>query len=188
MAQAKTDAQLAKSGATIDALAGLQATSAAKLDRLAELYGGVCINQGLAAEEFFYNSLSAHPVLGGMKFHHVSPNVVIDSKKKQAEFDVVMFDGSSVAMIDVKYKEHPSDLKKTESTLKRFRKFYPNTKALSCKAAWQVSASHPMWPMRPKTKACLRSNARALLSRQMPRGCGRFESGCEMRADVLAGV
>ena len=135
VAQAKTDAQLAKTGAKIDELTALQASSSAKqdkfdakLDRLAELYGGVSSNQGSAAEEFFYNSLSANPVLGGIKFDRVSPNVTISSRKKQAEFDIVMVNGGSVAVIEVKSKVHPGDLEKAEKSLKRYREFYPEHK------------------------------------------------------------
>ena len=135
MQLAQTDAQLAKTGAKIDELTALQASSSAKqdkfdakLDRLAELYGGVSSNQGSAAEEFFYNSLSANPVLGGIKFDRVSPNVTISSRKKQAEFDIVMVNGGSVAVIEVKYKVHPSDLEKVKKSLKRYREFYPEHK------------------------------------------------------------
>ena len=123
VAQAKTDVQLAATDAQL-------AKTGAKLDRLAELYGGVSSNQGSAAEEFFYNSLSANPVLGGLKFDRASANVNISTKKKLAEFDIVMLNGSSVAVIEVKYKVHPSDLEKTEKTLKRYREFYPEHKGL----------------------------------------------------------
>jgi hypothetical protein len=133
---AKTDAQLAKTGAKLDRLAelygaasGKQDTFDTKLDRLAELYGGVSSNQGSAAEEFFYNSLSANPVLGDIKFDRVSANVNVSTKKKQAEFDIVMLNGSSVAVIEVKYKVHPADLEKAEKTLKRYREFYPEHKS-----------------------------------------------------------
>ena len=37
----------------------------AKLDRIAEMLGGVSNNQGKIAEEFFYNSLKHNPVLVG---------------------------------------------------------------------------------------------------------------------------
>ena len=49
--QQKTDEQIAKTDA--------------KLDRIAEMLGGVSNNQGKMAEEFFYNSLKHNPVLVG---------------------------------------------------------------------------------------------------------------------------
>ena len=49
--QKKTDEQLAKTDA--------------KLDRIAEMLGGISNNQGKIAEEFFYNSLKHNPVLVG---------------------------------------------------------------------------------------------------------------------------
>ena len=115
VAQAKTDQQLAKTDA--------------KLDRLADLYGGVASNQGSAAEEFFYNSLNANPVLGGIQFDRVTPNVTVGTSKKHAEFDIVLVNGNSVAVVEVKYKVHANDLEKTEKNLQRYRQFYPEHKA-----------------------------------------------------------
>jgi hypothetical protein len=112
----------------VASLAVAQAKTEAKIDRLSELYGGVSSSQGASEEEFFFNSLSAHPVLGGIKYDRVSPNVTSSKGKKQAEFDIVMVNGKSVAVIEVKYKVHPSDIEKTEKNLKRYREFYPEHK------------------------------------------------------------
>jgi hypothetical protein len=100
----------------------------AKLNRLSEMYGGVSTNLGSAAEEFFFNTLTANPVVGGITFDRVMPNVIAAKKTKQGEFDIVMVNGSSVAVIEVKYKVHPSDIEKTTQNLKRYREFYPEHK------------------------------------------------------------
>lgn len=121
LAQAKTDAQMAKTDAQM-------AKTDEKLNRLSELYGGVSSNQGSAAEEFFFNTLTANPEVGGITFDRVTPHVMPATKNKQGEFDIVMVNGSSVAVIEVKYKVHPSDIDKAAKNLKRYRDFFPEHK------------------------------------------------------------
>ena len=110
--QAKTDAQMAKTDAQM-------AKTDDKLNRLSELYGGVSSNQGSAAEEFFFNSLTANPEVGGIKFDRVTPNVMPATKTKQGEFDIVLVNGNSVAVVEVKYKVHPSDIEKAAKNLRK---------------------------------------------------------------------
>jgi hypothetical protein len=64
------------SHAVLDKLAKSQAESDVLLHRSAELYGGVFDNQGAAVEEFFFNSLRAHPVVGGMTYDRVTPRLI----------------------------------------------------------------------------------------------------------------
>jgi hypothetical protein len=114
---AKTDAQMAKTDA--------------KLERLVAMCGGISSNQGAVSEEFFFNSLNARPMLGGIRFDSVSPNVAISRGKKQAEFDIVMYNGKSIAVVEVKYKVHPSDIDGIEANLARYREFFPMHKDLA---------------------------------------------------------
>ena len=130
--QAKTDAQMAKTDAKLNRLSELYNAASdktdAKLNRLSEMYGGVSSNQGSVAEEFFFNSLTANPEVGGIKFDRIMPNLHIGNKTKQGEFDIVMVNGSSVAVVEVKYKVHPSDIDKATKNLKRYREFFPEHK------------------------------------------------------------
>ena len=80
--QKKTDEQLAKTDA--------------KLDRIAEMLGGVSNNQGKIAEEFFYNSLKHNPVLVGKQFDSVFRNAVGSTRESQEEYDIPLFNGDSV--------------------------------------------------------------------------------------------
>ncbi len=98
VALARTDAQLARTGA--------------KLDRLAEMYGGVSNNQGAVAEEFYYNSLRARPVLGGVRFDFIDKNVTRSRGGLQDEFDLLLVNGRTVWVIEVKYKAHEEDLRR----------------------------------------------------------------------------
>jgi hypothetical protein len=117
----KTDAQMAKSDAKLEKLMATVASVGKQL-------GGMGRSQGAVAEEFFYNSLRANPVLEGVTYQRVMPHVQISVKKKQAEFDIVMLNGKSVAVIEVKYKVHENDIAQVEKSLKAYRAFYPEHK------------------------------------------------------------
>jgi hypothetical protein len=111
LAQTKTELQMAQTDA--------------KLNRLATLYGGVAENQGSVAEEFFFNSLNANPVIGGIKYDRVTPHLVVGTKGKQAEFDLVLVNGNSIALIEIKHKAHVSGLDQLEKQIKRYREAFP---------------------------------------------------------------
>ena len=110
--QAKTDAQLAKTGA--------------KIDRLAEMYGGVGNNQGAAAEEFYYNSLKADPVLAGTRFDYLDKNVTRSHAGVEDEFDLLLVNGQEVFVVEVKYKAHEHDLERLlNKKAPNFRRLFP---------------------------------------------------------------
>ena len=116
---AKTDAQLAKTDAKLDRLAD-------KLDRLAEMYGGVGNSQGAVAEEFYYNSLKADPVLGGVRFDFVDKNITRSHAGLEDEFDLLLVNGRAVFVVEVKYKAHPNDLRRLlDDKAASFRHLFP---------------------------------------------------------------
>lgn len=119
IAQIRTDAQLAKTDAQL-------AKTDAKLNRLAEMYGGVGNNQGMVAEEFFYNTLKCQPELNGIVYDFIDKNVTRYQNGIEDEFDILMVNGKDVLVIEVKYHAHPSDLKRLlEKKAINFRKLFP---------------------------------------------------------------
>ncbi len=119
VAQDRTDAQLAKTDAKLDRLAD-------KLDRLAEMYGGVGNSQGAVAEEFYYNSLKADPVLGGVRFDFVDKNVTRSHAGLEDEFDLLLVNGRAVFVVEVKYKAHGKDLRRLlDDKAANFRRLFP---------------------------------------------------------------
>ena len=130
--QVKRDAHL---DAHLDALiaanvanAALMAESSRKLDKVAALVGNIGQNQGAVAEEFFFNSLQAKPMLGGVQYDEVIDNLKGYSGKLRGEYDVVMVNGKSVALIEVKYVVHPDDITKTIKGIENYRTFFPQHK------------------------------------------------------------
>ncbi len=122
VAQAKNEAKSAKAEAKWE-------KTAAQFDTMKRMLDGVSNNQGSVAEEYFYKSLSKCPSLGGIQFDRVTPNLIrATSKGEKSEFDVVLVNGNSVAVVEVKYKAHLNDLEQVQAQLKRFRVACPEFK------------------------------------------------------------
>ncbi len=122
---AKTDAQLAKTDAQLAKTDAQLARTDAKLDRLSAMYGGVADNQGSAAEEFFFNSLSQTKQIGSIHFDEVAQKVYGGKIGAQQEYDLVLLNGDSAAIIEVKYKVHPASLDQLAKQLALFKVHFP---------------------------------------------------------------
>jgi hypothetical protein len=96
----------------------------AKLDRLASMYGGVSDNMGAAAEEYFYNSLRDSKQIGFLHFDQVLPKVYGGKIGAQQEYDVLLLNGDSAAVVEVKYKVHPSSLEQLQRQLGLFKQHF----------------------------------------------------------------
>ena len=110
-AQDRTDAQLSETTRNLEAI-GIRA-------------GNIGQTQGAVVAEFFFNSLQAKPVLGGVRYDDVFSNVRNISGKLRSAYDVVMVNGKSVALIEVKYAVHPEDIAKTLLGINNYRTFFP---------------------------------------------------------------
>ena len=79
-----------------------------KIDKIAKMVGNMGNNQGEVAEEYFVNSLKDVLKIGELNFDYLLENVHLQTKKINDEFDILLVNGSSVAIIEVKYKVHPN--------------------------------------------------------------------------------
>ncbi len=112
VAQAKTDAQLAKTDA--------------KIDKLAQMYGGVGNNQGKVAEAFYYNALKHKPILNGMRFNFIDKNVTRSKGKIEEEYDLLLVNGQDIFIVEVKYHVHPHDIERLIGRkADHFKKLFP---------------------------------------------------------------
>ncbi len=102
--------------------------TATQFDTMKKMLDGVSKNQGSVAEEYFYKSLSKLPSLGGIRFDRVTPHFVAGRKGKQQEYDVVLVNGNSVAVVEVKYKAHVNDLPQVHAQVARFKEDCPEFK------------------------------------------------------------
>ena len=125
-AQQKTDAQIDRLEAAQEKTDAQLAKTDAKLGRLAEMYGGVGNNQGAVAEEFYFNSLKANPVLGGTRFDFIDKNITRGRGQLEDEFDLLLVNGQEVFVIEVKYKAHTRDLERLlEAKAVNFQELFP---------------------------------------------------------------
>jgi hypothetical protein len=117
---ARTDAQMAKSEIRV-------AKNEEQLKRTMQELSNIGHNNGEFAEYYFYNALSQTKILGSIKYDYVDKNVGQRSKRLQDEFDIVMYNGNSIALIECKYKAHPKDLMLlVESKTKNFKLLNPD--------------------------------------------------------------
>jgi len=97
--------------------------------------GGIDENQGHHAEQYFQEILMEKLAFGGQKYDRMIPNLECFGKSGVSliEFDIVLVNGKSVAIIETKNRIHPSFVKKlVEERLPKFREFFPGFS--KCKA------------------------------------------------------
>ena len=117
---ARTEAQFARTDAQI-------AKSEAKQDRMGLNLGNISNNNGYSTEEYFYNSLLDNPMLGGVEYDKIKKNVYSVTKKLEDQFDIVLYNGNCIALIECKYKAHENDLHKLiDKKVANFRTLFPD--------------------------------------------------------------
>ena len=139
VSQAKTDEQLAKTDAQIAKTEALMAETTAQmkstdetLKRMGIHLGGITDNIGMTTEEYFYNSLYDNPKLGKIKFDSISKNIHTKTKRLEDEYDIVMYNGDCIALIECKYKAHENDVRKLiDKKVGNFRILYQDFKDYS---------------------------------------------------------
>lgn len=116
---AKTDMQLAKTDVQLAQLIESQKEMNKQL-------GGIGNSNGEFAENFFYSSLQQKMELGGIKFDHIEKNVKGRLRNLTDEFDIVLYNGDSVGILEVKNNVKSSNVKQLMTTkLQNFRTLNP---------------------------------------------------------------
>jgi hypothetical protein len=122
---AKTDAQLARTDEQLQKLGFRVDAMCLRVDSVCAQLGGIANNQGDVAEEFFFRALDRNPVIGGVKFDRVEQHILVGSRGRQTEFDLLLYNGNSLAIIEVKYKVHPKSLVQLTKQIERHRECFP---------------------------------------------------------------
>ena len=100
-----------------------------RMTKLDELVGGVSRNQGLFSEEYFINSLDkSDKAFFGEHFEKLIANYSyhFKSTQKKGEFDIVLINGTSVAIIEIKFKARKNDVQNLIKKVPDFREEFPN--------------------------------------------------------------
>ena len=106
-----------------------QAASDRRWKKIDETMGSWSNNHGSFAEEYFFNSFDeGQQDFFGEQFDRIEKNVKPTSKNLQDEYDIVMYNGSYVAIIEVKYKAHENDVPKVLKKAETFKILCPDYK------------------------------------------------------------
>jgi hypothetical protein len=96
------------------------------LKKLREELGGMGSSNGEYAEDYFANAMEKKKVFAGQYFDDFNKNVKGKAGDTQDEFDIVLYNGEAVALIEIKYKARPEDLKKmVTKKVSNFRTLFP---------------------------------------------------------------
>ena len=98
----------------------------ATLERIGIRLGNISDNNGSSVEDYFFNSLADKPELGGIGYDTIVKNFVPKSRRCQGEFDIVLYNGENIALIECKYKAHKTDVEKLiTKQVDSFKKLFP---------------------------------------------------------------
>jgi hypothetical protein len=117
--QKKTSEQLEKSSADFDR----------RMKKLEDLTGSMANNHGSFAEEYFFNSFeNGKQNFFGEKFEDIDKNIKGIEKGYKDEYDILLMNGKSVGIIEVKFKAHENDISKVLRKAETFRENFPKYK------------------------------------------------------------
>jgi len=100
------------------------------IKELSKELGGVGHSNGDMAEEYFFNAFNRDRTFVNEHFDKIKKNMSYDNGDIGAEFDLVLFNGKSVALIEVKYNAKPENIEisKLISKIDVFKILFPDYK------------------------------------------------------------
>jgi hypothetical protein len=101
-----------------------------RMKKLEEYTGGIANNNGEMAEEYFYNAFRRSKNFGNETFDKVLRNRCIKNGIWNAEFDLLLLNGKSAAIIEIKYRAKPENIniEKLISRIEPFKALFPDYK------------------------------------------------------------
>jgi len=115
--------------AILQETAKLQVENQIAIKELQKTVGGWANNHGTFAEEYFFNSFErGQQNFFGENFNEIQKNVSSVWQGLKDEYDIVLYNHSSVALIEVKYKAHINDIPAVLKKAETYRILFPNYK------------------------------------------------------------
>ena len=100
-----------------------------RMKKLEELTGSWANNHGFFAEEYFFNSFeNGKKNFFGEKFDEIERNVKGIKKDFKDEYDILLINGKSICIVEVKFKAHENDIPKILKKAETFRVNFPEYK------------------------------------------------------------
>ncbi|MCL1849825.1 MAG: hypothetical protein FWF70_00180 [Bacteroidetes bacterium] len=113
------------------------------IERTNQQIGGISRSNGKFCEEYFINSFKENPTFLGEKFERVVEYLKPDPVVVNDEYDLVLRNGKTVVLIEMKYKAGTDDVGKMFSKLNSYRANYPmfkDYKIYLCLASFRFPA------------------------------------------------
>jgi hypothetical protein len=90
--------------------------------------GGISNSNGEVAESYFINSFKNYPHFAGQDFQIVDSNVNKYSKilNLKGEYDLLLYNGTSVAIIEIKYKVQKEHVEQVLQKIESFKLLFPH--------------------------------------------------------------
>ena len=107
--------------------------------------GGIGNSNGDMAEEYFQRAFEKDPTLNGQKYDTVNLNMYTHNKKTglKGEYDIVLINGKSVAIIETKYHLKMKDYFKNGKMKDEFEKILNKTETF--KALYPIYKNHKFY-------------------------------------------
>ena len=109
------------------AMKAMQQENAQTIKTMRQELGGISTSNGKVAESYFINSFSNCMQFAGQEYEDLSSN--LKKKKKslnlQGEFDLVLYNCTSVVIIEIKYKADKYDVDMVLKKAPIFKKLFP---------------------------------------------------------------
>ncbi|MCL2132172.1 MAG: hypothetical protein FWH36_06970, partial [Lentimicrobiaceae bacterium] len=100
-----------------------------RMKEIQKTVGGWANNHGEFAEEYFFNSFeNGKQNFFGERFDDISKKLRNKWQGIEAEYDIVLFNHASVALIEVKYKAHVNNIPEILKKAETFRILFPQYK------------------------------------------------------------
>jgi hypothetical protein len=96
------------------------------MKKFEETMGAWTNNHGAFAEEYFYNSFeNGKQNFFGEKFDEIEKNVKGIKTGYKDEYDILLINGKSIGIVEVKYKAHKNDIPNVLKKAETFRVNFP---------------------------------------------------------------
>jgi hypothetical protein len=125
----RIDAFAAQSKKTIADLVARSKKTDAQIEKVSKQLGGIDTNLGYHAEQFFQDAFREKLEFGKIKYDEMIPNWAHKTNNVSVEIDIVLLNGDSMALIEVKNRIHPDFVKEfAEKRIATFRRCFPKYK------------------------------------------------------------
>jgi len=106
-----------------------RADSDKRMKKIEEAMGSWANNHGFFAEEYFFNSFENNKQnFFGERFDEIEKNVKGIKKGYKDEYDILLINGKSIGIVEVKFKAHENDVPQILRKAETFRINFPEYK------------------------------------------------------------